>query len=184
MTFAAAVQTCFHKYATFGGRASRAEFWFFTLFFLLLSAAASTFDAMSGLASRLMSTNLVVTLLCLLPLTAVTNRRLHDRGLSGWWQLAFVLIAFVAAGAAAVDIYTTFSLLMSAGIAGGESLDAAQKILDQADASPIGMFSLFGAAFWIAALFCLASVIALYWVLALRGTPGENSFGPDPIGPA
>jgi uncharacterized membrane protein YhaH (DUF805 family) len=181
MSFATAVQTCFHKYVTFRGRASRSEFWFFTLFFFLLSAAASIFDAVSGLASSYMSTNLVVTLLCLLPLAAVTNRRLHDRDLSGWWQLAFVAVAMIAAGLAAADIYTTFSVLISAGIAGGESLNTAQKALDQAEASPLGIFSLFGALFWIAAALCIATTAVFYAVLALRGTPGENRFGPDPL---
>ncbi|MCA0201222.1 MAG: DUF805 domain-containing protein [Proteobacteria bacterium] len=181
MNFATAVQTCFHKYASFGGRASRSEFWFFTLFFFLLSAAASIFDAMSGLGSSFMSTNLVVTLLCLLPLAAVTNRRLHDRDLSGWWQLAFIAIGMLAAGVAAVDIYTTFSVLISAGVAGGESLDAAQKALDQAEASPLGMFSLFGTLFWIAAALCIAATVVFYAVLAVRGVPGENRFGPDPL---
>jgi uncharacterized membrane protein YhaH (DUF805 family) len=32
MDFWTAVKTCYGKYATFGGRASRSEYWYFILF--------------------------------------------------------------------------------------------------------------------------------------------------------
>ena len=35
MTFAQSIETCFRKYATFKGRASRSEFWWFVLFWVL-----------------------------------------------------------------------------------------------------------------------------------------------------
>ena len=44
MTFAQAVRTCFAKYATFSGRASRPEYWWFFLFLLLGSAIAGVLD--------------------------------------------------------------------------------------------------------------------------------------------
>lgn len=78
MNFGQAISTCFSKYATFSGRASRPEFWWFFLFQVLVSIAASMFgDVINGL----------VNLALLLPALAVGARRLHDIGKSGWWQL-------------------------------------------------------------------------------------------------
>ena len=78
MNFGQAISTCFTKYATFSGRASRPEFWWFFLFQILLSIGASMFsELLSGL----------VSLALLLPALAVGARRLHDIGRTGWWQL-------------------------------------------------------------------------------------------------
>lgn len=78
MSFGQAVFTCFSKYARFSGRASRAEFWWFTLFQLVVSVASAVLgDTLAAL----------VSLALLLPALAVSSRRLHDIGKSGWWQL-------------------------------------------------------------------------------------------------
>ena len=78
MNFGQAISTCFSNYATFSGRASRPEFWWFFLFQILVSIAASMLgDVVAGL----------VSLAVLLPALAVGARRLHDIGKSGWWQL-------------------------------------------------------------------------------------------------
>lgn len=78
MGFSEAVQTCITKYADFKGRASRAEYWWFFLFLVLISVLLSF---VSGLLSGLFS------LAMLLPSIAAATRRLHDTGRSGWWQL-------------------------------------------------------------------------------------------------
>ena len=44
MTFTESIKTCFSKYVTFSGRASRSEFWYFMLFCLLGSTILSLFD--------------------------------------------------------------------------------------------------------------------------------------------
>ena len=78
MNFGQAISVCLSKYATFTGRASRPEFWWFFLFQILISLAASMLgDVINGL----------VALGLLLPALAVGTRRLHDIGKSGWWQL-------------------------------------------------------------------------------------------------
>lgn len=92
MNFGQAISTCLKQYAGFSGRATRPEFWWFFLFQILVSIAASMInDVLSGL----------VSLAFVLPSLAVGARRLHDIGKSGWWQLLmlsgigiFVLIYF------------------------------------------------------------------------------------------
>lgn len=81
-TFTESIQTCFRKYADFTGRASRSEYWWFALFIVLVGIAA---EQLNDTASRL------VILAVVLPLTAVSARRLHDTGRSGWWQLAALI---------------------------------------------------------------------------------------------
>ena len=83
MNFGQAISSCLSKYATFSGRASRAEFWWFFLFQILISLAASMLGE---------TINSLVVLGLLLPALAVGTRRLHDIGRSGWWQLLMLTV--------------------------------------------------------------------------------------------
>ena len=78
MTFQNAIRVCLTKYADFNGQATRAEFWWFALFVILVTAALLY---MSEILSS------VFLIAVLLPLLAVGTRRLHDIGKSGWWWL-------------------------------------------------------------------------------------------------
>lgn len=82
MTFNEAIQACFKKYATFTGRAGKAEFWWFFLFQIIVSVVA-------GMVSDILS--LLVGLGLMLPALAVGTRRLHDIGKSGWLQLIWLI---------------------------------------------------------------------------------------------
>ena len=87
------IKTCFSKYANFNGRASRSEYWWFQLFYLIVAFVAVIFDAMYIDNSQTMGPlELVTTLALLLPALAVTARRLHDVGRSGWWMLIFITV--------------------------------------------------------------------------------------------
>lgn len=86
MNFADAVSTCLSKYATFHGRATRSEFWWFTLFTFTVGVLAQVVDqAIWSTADGVMSA--IATLGLVLPSLAVGARRLHDIGRTGWWQL-------------------------------------------------------------------------------------------------
>ena len=78
------------KYATFSGRARRKEYWFFVLFYVLISIVATVIDSMTGSFDPTMGMGmlgLLVALALLIPSLAVAVRRLHDTDRSGWWVL-------------------------------------------------------------------------------------------------
>ena len=81
-----AISTCFKKYATFEGRASRSEFWFFYLFYIVVYIVGAIVGA------ALNSSNLVYLFIIpiWLPQIAGGVRRMHDVGRSGW----FILVPF------------------------------------------------------------------------------------------
>lgn len=80
--------------ATFSGRSSRAAYWWFYLFAVLVMIAALILDAAIG-SGPVIYVLAVIGLF--LPNLAVTVRRLHDAGHSGWWLLIGIvpLIGFI-----------------------------------------------------------------------------------------
>jgi uncharacterized membrane protein YhaH (DUF805 family) len=87
MSFADAVRSALSKYVTFSGRARRSEFWWFALFSIIVSIVASVLDRIMGTAF----VSILAGLALLLPSLAVTVRRLHDTGRSGWWILIGII---------------------------------------------------------------------------------------------
>lgn len=72
------------NYVGFQGRARRTEYWMFTLFNVIITIILSIVETIVGLPSLLSG---LYTLAVLLPSLAVSVRRLHDTGRSGWWIL-------------------------------------------------------------------------------------------------
>ena len=108
MSFTDAVRTCISKFATFDGRATRSEFWWFYLFAILIGfigyvpililtliGASSNDGAISSIFTILRVIFwilwLIVVIALYIPLLAVGSRRLHDRGQSGWLQLLLLV---------------------------------------------------------------------------------------------
>jgi uncharacterized membrane protein YhaH (DUF805 family) len=88
MNFGQAVASGFAKYVNFYGRACRSEFWHWILFAALCAAMTEIVDAAVFIPHPGISPlNTLCTIILLLPSLAVTTRRLHDIGLSGWWLL-------------------------------------------------------------------------------------------------
>lgn len=76
-----AVQSVFSQYATFSGRARRSEYWYFTLFNVTVAVALAAIGYVIGTT---MLSN-IYSLAVFIPGLAVSVRRLHDVGKSGWW---------------------------------------------------------------------------------------------------
>jgi uncharacterized membrane protein YhaH (DUF805 family) len=95
MNFPTAVKTCLvQKYASFSGRASRSEFWWFYLFTILVGWTMQ-FLGMFILGENSAGLDIissVANLIFILPTFAVGCRRLHDIGRSGWWQLLLLTV--------------------------------------------------------------------------------------------
>lgn len=91
MNFTEAVSSCFKKYTTFAGRSARSEFWYWVLFTVLVSMGCGILDgALFPSTDPMRSTGPIgalFSLATLVPGLAVTARRLHDIGRSGWWML-------------------------------------------------------------------------------------------------
>ena len=98
MNFSESISSCMSKYATFTGRASRSEFWWFYLFTFLVqwgAIIAGGFQALiydDGYIFEFVQ--YFVSLVFLLPSLAVMSRRLHDIDKSGWW----ILLIFTVIG--------------------------------------------------------------------------------------
>lgn len=129
------------KYADFGGRASRTEFWIFFLFANLLVYAAHTFDARregaAAVALQMGVIELSVWLVLLLPTITVSARRLHDTRRSGWWLMTVYLpfmgwlktgdgdpLQLVAAGALLIGAIVYVILMLLPGETGENAFGA------------------------------------------------------------
>jgi uncharacterized membrane protein YhaH (DUF805 family) len=102
MGFGDAVRTCFQKYVEFKGRASRPEYWWFFLSYVIVYVVGLILvGAVRGLYFLLW----IALLAYFLPLLAAAVRRLHDTGRSGWWYLialipivGFIILIVLLAG--------------------------------------------------------------------------------------
>jgi uncharacterized membrane protein YhaH (DUF805 family) len=103
VSFTDAISDGFSKYVTFTGRSSRSAYWWWYLFGVLAVVAGLIIDVALGTTPIFYG---LIALGLLLPNLAVTVRRLHDTGRSGWWILigliplvgAIVLLVFVLQG--------------------------------------------------------------------------------------
>ena len=104
-----AVKHVFNNFAVFSGRARRSEYWYFILFNMLVTAVMSVFGKRTSAEfagqiititqNKLLS---VYQLVVFIPGLAVTVRRLHDVGRSGW---CYLWILFPVAGVIMVLIW-------------------------------------------------------------------------------
>ena len=87
------------KYAVFGGRSQRKEYWMFFLFNCIISFMLGLFEELAGSPGIVY---ILYSLVVLIPGIAVTVRRLHDTDRSAWWLLIGIVPLF---GAIALLIY-------------------------------------------------------------------------------
>jgi uncharacterized membrane protein YhaH (DUF805 family) len=88
MTFSQAISDGFSRYVTFSGRSSRSAYWWWYLFTVLVAAVAWLIDVILGTIYVIGG---LASLALFLPTLAVTVRRFHDAGHSGWWVLTWII---------------------------------------------------------------------------------------------
>ena len=174
MTFSDAIRTCFSKFFTFSGRASRPEYWFFFLFIVIWSIIAGVIDwqfftqvavtetetSKSVTATSTGPVQSVVSLIVFFPHLAVAWRRMHDTGRSGLYALLPILLIL---GALAVLV---FGIGLASQFHGG-TLDT---LLTEATLLIV-----------IPTLIVLfVSPLLVLWWLTRPGQPGVNQYGPNP----
>ena len=162
------------RYADFRGRARRSEYWGFWLF-QALTGGFCAFMAIASIGNRnqieagngfltWMGVAVLLVLAFLIPHQAVTFRRLHDTDRSAWWLM------LQAPGVAALFMF--INAIAAIGVTGGApSPEQASAILAAAGG---------GLLLLVVAGLCN---LALFVIMLLPGTAGENRFGPDPRGP-
>lgn len=145
----------FENYANFKGRARRSEYWYYLLMTIIISIILMIIDEVLGLKygpkddSGVISS--IYSLAVFVPGLAVSVRRLHDIGKSGWLLVIFyVSIIVLTAGA--------FLVGFSSGMAGGNF----------GIGFIIPILAILGLSIWMLILFCT------------EGDQGANKYGPDP----
>lgn len=89
MSFGEAIKACFDKYAEFEGRSRRTEYWYFRLFQILVIFGLALLAGLGilihdGIALLFIIIMALFALGTIIPGLAVTVRRFHDAGQSGW----------------------------------------------------------------------------------------------------
>ena len=169
MSFRKSISQCLREYASFSGRATRREFWWWLL-------AVSIGYLVVLIVANLIGFSLLVSIFQLavvLPTLAVTSRRLHDINKSGWWQLAWLGLAVVALLPSATGFMVGF-------------LRAAQEYkgrwgfeYEDAFSTPEFLIPLI-LGIVISIVLCAPLAILGIVFMAREGQSGPNDFGFDP----
>lgn len=85
MKFTESVKTVYSKYATFSGRATRSEYWWFVLFLYATILCAVLLGVATGIDKPILALIGIFVAISFIPIVALRVRRLHDIGKSGWW---------------------------------------------------------------------------------------------------
>jgi len=84
MSIGQSISTVLKNYAVFRGRASRPEFWWYYLVYIIVAIIIGLIDQAIGANNVLTG---IYVLALFLPTLAVIFRRLHDSDKRGWWIL-------------------------------------------------------------------------------------------------
>ena len=164
MSFGEAIKSVFSKYATFSGRARRSEFWYFFLFNLVVSLVL-------GLIPVLDILSFIWALGVLIPTLAVTVRRFHDIGKSGWNYLLFLIPSLLYLGYIIYFVITVVIPLTQTGF-DPSNIQAVTELL-MANKTPLLIISI------LELLSVIALIVWIVW-MARDSEPGVNKWGPNP----
>ena len=166
----------FRKYVHFGGRATRDEFWWWVVFIAIAGIVFSVIDGLIGSGSALET---LFSLATLLPTLAVTARRLHDIGKTGWWQLGWYGIQITAWLTAGVMFIIAVIIEYGTRDASGEYHFDTDNVDWANSGDAFASFPPAAIVVIAAIVITLASIVwAIVWMVR-RGESGENRFGPD-----
>jgi len=167
---------CLKQYADFNGRASRQEYWMFILFQIIFYFPAMGLDLMFGTFNSTLGIGIIsfaYSLTILIPTLAVSIRRIHDIGKSGWIYFYLygipMILYFILIGVF-IGMFGTDLLLM------GEDIDPNQ--IDPSIFSP--SMGIIGILFLLDVIYLLVGGIWLLILLIRKGDIGDNNYGPDP----
>ena len=175
MGFVEAVKTCLKKSFVFKGRARRSEFWWWTWFSFIIGLAVSF------VADEIPDDNLLLTLLFTLGMLAfciylgianfaVSTRRLHDIGRSGWWYGVTLIFGVV---------WTVWMIVKMIGLVGGMDLDHVDV---ESDAFSLTLLKEMWDVILIPYILYIAySILLLVWYCK-DSQPGANKYGENPKG--
>ncbi len=142
---------------SFEGRLRRSHFWIGWLILFGVNIVISWIPIINLLGVVLIWPNL-----------ALSVKRLHDMGKTGW-LIAIPWVGSVIAFAAG------FAMVIAAAVANGYSED-------YYEGNPAAVFALMGPAFGLFAIAGLLGLAFLLWIGLVDSQKGENRFGPNPKG--
>lgn len=158
MNMVDAVKSVLSQYVGFSGRARRSEYWYWTLATILAGILVGIIELVLGLGSDTSGPlSSVLNLALFLPGLAVTFRRLHDTGRSGWWIGGLYLGLLV------------FGVII--GIMFGTSLGAGADDSIGASMGVVAIIFGLGALIW---------AIVMLVFLCTDSETGPNKYGPNP----
>jgi len=170
MGFSAAIKTCFSKYAAFSGRARRPEYWWFFLFIVIGSVAATMVDGVifgfgtpEAPATQVVSP--IFSLVTILPVFAAGWRRMHDTGRPGWYLLIPLGVSIGTMLGLMLGVFG-FAKMEVAGV-DEETLGGAASGLGMAGIAIMGIVQL------------IVSVLVIWW-LTRPTQAGANPYGEEP----
>ena len=167
VTFPEAIKSCLRQYVGFSGRATRAEYWWWVLGTVVVSILIGIVDGIIfGFDGGAQPLSMLFGLAIVLPGLAVTARRLHDIGRTGWWQLVWFGVGILGALPAMVGILLSLGGLFA--LFSGE-VDFAMGVI-----MPVVVGLVISLAVWIG-----LAVWEIWW-LVTQGQAGPNRHGADP----
>lgn len=155
------------KYAVFNGRARRKEYWYFILFYTLITIALNGLDYFIGTYNVEYNVGLfdsVYQLVVLCPSFAVWFRRLHDAGTTNNWIIKFMVVPLIVMATAGV---VTFMAPHSSSYMPNTT-------------SFLSIISLV-VMIIAAVVFIYASLVSTFITIFRGSQEGSNEYGPNPI---
>ena len=155
LDFGEAVKKVLNNLTNFNGRARRSELWWYYMLYAITTIALFFVVGHDQLLQN------IITLILQLTLWSVTVRRLHDRGIDGWWVSLSI----------ALSIFSTYYMYKSGYY---EAMSVVNPDIDEAMStlrSPIVM---------VTGLVSFVVNLRIFIFCVLDGKPEANKYGPSP----